>query len=169
MKLNLEKFFTLLRLGTKYLYRYRRRYGFLLTALIFSFAVVTFITSQKDGMYNSVYLTAQSHYAGDIIVTGFNTDSAQIYHMGQKEISAILNAARVSGINPEHTVLRTLHDLNGVVHFNGVAVPLKYIIGSDWESEAHLFGRMTFDEPPDPFPGGDGIILSVPTAQILGA
>ena len=165
----MEKFFILVRLGIKYLYRYRRRYGFLMAALIFCFAVVTFITSMRDGMYDNLYHAAQAHYAGDIVAMGYNTaHTAQIYHLGQREIAAILNAAEVAGINPRYTVKRTMHFANGVAHFNGIAVPLKYIIGSDWEGEAHLFRRKTFEEPPQPF-ADNSIILSTPTAQILGA
>ncbi|MCL2602501.1 MAG: hypothetical protein FWD91_06775, partial [Treponema sp.] len=63
----MEKFFVLVKLGFKYLYRYRRRYSFLMAALVFCFAIVTFITSMKDGMYDNLYHTAQSHYAGDIV------------------------------------------------------------------------------------------------------
>ena len=165
----MEKFFILLRLGIKYLYRYRRRYGFLMAALIFCFAVVTFITSLKDGMYDNLYHNAQSHYAGDIVVMGYNTNFVQEHHLGQAEIAAILHAAEIAGINPRYTVFRTIHFQNGVVHFNGIAVPLRHIIGSDWEGEAHLFNRMTFEEPPEPFTGDEGIILSAPTAQMLGA
>jgi len=165
----MEKNFTLLKLGIKYLYRYRRRYGFLLAALIFGFAIVTLITSLKDGMYEGVYLTAQAHYAGDIVAAGYSSDPAQTNHMGRNEKAAVLDAAGAIGIDPRYTVLRTLHELSGIVHYNGVAVPLKYIIGCDWEGEAHLFGKMTFDEPPEPLMGDNGIILSVPAAQMLGA
>ncbi|MCL2380369.1 MAG: FtsX-like permease family protein [Treponema sp.] len=165
----MEKFFVLLKLGLKYLYRYRRRYGFLIAALIFCFAVVTFITSLRDGMYDSLYHNAQSHYAGDIIAMGYNSGFVQSHHLGQGEITAILTAAQAAGINPRYTVMRTLHFENGVVHFNGIAVPLRHIIGSDWDAEAHLFSRKTFEQPPAPFAGDDGIILSAPTAQILGA
>ena len=165
----IEKFFTLCKLGIKYLHRYRRRYGFLLTALIFGFAVVTFITSQKDGMYESVYFTAQSHYAGDIVAVSHNSHSFHSNHMGQKEISAILDAAENAEINPQHTVFRTLVQEDGIIHFNGFAVQLKYLIGCDWEKESHLFGRMAFDGNPEPLTGDDGIVLSLPVANQMGA
>jgi len=167
----MEKFCAIFRLGLKYLYRYRRRYGFLMTALVFCYAVVTIITSLKDGMYDSVYYTAQSHYAGDIVAIGYDSKSAGIYahHLGQNEISAILNAADRAGINPRYTVLRTIYSSGSVVHFNGAAIQLKSLIGCDWDREAHLLGKMSFNEPYDPFPGDDGIIISAPIAQHLGA
>ena len=165
----MEKFFILFRLGVKYLYRYRRRYGFLMAALIFCFAVVTFITAMKDGMYDNLYHTAQAHYAGDIVAMGYNTaNSSQIHHLQQREIAAILNAAEAAGINPRYTVMRTIHFENAIVHFNGVAVPVRHLIGSDWDGEAHLFRRKSFYQPPEPF-GDNSIILSLPTAQMLGA
>jgi len=151
------------------LHRYRRRYGFLLAALVFGFAVVTFITSAKDGMYENVYYSAQSHYAGDIIAVGYDSYSAQLHHLGQNEMSSILNAAAVAGINPQYTVLRTLFGESGVIYYNGNAIQLKYVVGCDWEGEAHLFARMDFDESPEASIGDDGIILSVPVARKLGA
>ena len=164
----MEKLGALARLGIKYLWRYRRRYGFLLAALVFGFAIVTFITSTKDGMYRSVYYSAQSHYAGDLVAIGYVTGTGQRY-LGETEISTVLEAARSSGINPRHTVLRTTLSNISMLHFNGNAIRLKYVMGCDWEDEAHLFDKIKFAEALDSFPGDDGIILSVPTAQHLGA
>jgi putative ABC transport system permease protein len=167
----MEKFFTVFKLGLKYLYRYRRRYSFLIAALIFGFTVVTFITSIKDGMYDSVYYTAQSHYAGDVVAIGYDTDTSfeYIHHMGQKEISAILNAADRAEINPQLTVLRTIYGGDGIVHFNGSAVMLKYLMGCDWDKEAHFLNKMNFEEPLNLNLGDEDIILSVPVAQQIGA
>lgn len=170
----MEKFFAVFNMGLKYLYRYRRRYGFLFAALIFGFAVVTFITSMKDGMYDSVYYAAQSHYAGDIVAVGYDSYSAGAagaYHhrMERREISAILNAAGAAEIDPEYTVFRTLYGSYGLVHFNGNAVPLKYLMGCDWENERHIFGKMSFEEPLPLISGDDCIILSVPVARQLDA
>ena len=164
----MEKFFILFRLGIKYLYRYRRRYGFLMAALIFCFAVVTFITSMRDGMYDNLYHAAQSHYAGDIVVAGYNSGYAQRHHLGQREISSILSAADAVGINPRYTVMRTLHFENATLHFHGFAVPVRHLIGSDWDGEEHLFSRKTFYQPPHAF-NDDTIILSLPKAQMLNA
>jgi ABC-type lipoprotein release transport system permease subunit len=173
----MEKFIAVFKLGLKYLYRYRRRYNFLVAALIFGFAIVTFITSIKDGMSDNVYYTAQSHYAGDIVAVGYDTNTAGNYteHLGQNEISAILNAADRAGINPRYTVLRTIYTIDGTVHFNGSALQLKYLMGCDWDKEAHLWNKMNFDEPLDIQNnnfignlGNEDIILSFPVAQQLG-
>jgi putative ABC transport system permease protein len=167
----MEKFYAVFKLGLKYLYRYRRRYGFLMAALIFGFAVVTFITSIKDGMYDNVYYAAQSHYAGDIVAIGYDTNSSGDYahHLGQDEISAILNAADQTGINPQYTVLRTLYGVDGIIHFNGNAIKLKYLMGCDWDKEAHLLNKMNFEEPLSSILDNEDIIISVPIAQQLGA
>jgi putative ABC transport system permease protein len=175
----MEKFFAVFKLGLKYLYRYRRRYGFLVAALIFGFAIVTFITSIKDGMSDNVYYTAQSHYAGDIVAIGYDTNTSRDYthHLGQKEISAILDAADRAEINPKYTVLRTIYGADASVHFNGSAIQLKYLMGCDWDKEAHLLNKMNFEEPLDSnqsynFSGNlndEDIILSVPVARQLGA
>jgi len=167
----MEKYFAVLRLGIRYLYRYRRRYFFLFAALVLGFAVVTFITSIKDGMYDSVYYSAQSHYAGDIVAIGYDTDTSWDYshRLGKKEIAAIFDAADLSGIAPKHTVLRTHCGSNAIVHFNGETVLLKNLVGCDWDAESFLFDKMTFNVPPEPFTGDDCIVLSVPAALKLGA
>ena len=167
----MEKFIAIIWLGIMYLYRYRRRYVFLAAAMIFCFAIVTFITSAKDGMYDSVYYSAQSHYAGDIVAVGYDSLSAQdfCHRLGKNEITAILKAADLSGINPQYTVFRTIPGADAVIHYNGNAVQLKNLIGCDWDGESHLFGKMTFEQPPESFIGDDGIILSAPIAQQLDA
>jgi ABC-type lipoprotein release transport system permease subunit len=162
------RYLALFRLGIKYLYRYRRRYGFLLAALALGFAVVTLITSAKDGMSNNVYYSAQSHYAGDIVAAGYPAGISQRY-LKEEEIAAILKAADAAGINTRYTVKRTLFGEKGVVYYNGAAIQLKYVIGSDWEGETHLFSKMSFDGPAELPAGDDGIILSVPVAGKLGA
>jgi len=165
----MEKLSAFFKLGFKYLYRYRRRYGFLVAALVFCFAIVTFITSSKDRMYDNVYYSAQSHYAGDIVAIGYNEQIQNTHHLGEDEISVILDAVNMSGINPKYTVLRTLFGNTGIVYYNGNAVIQKYIIGCDWEKEEHLFSKMEFSSPVS-FPvGDDGIIISDPVAKQLGA
>jgi len=166
----MERFFAIFRLGTKYLYRYKRRYVFLITALVLGFMVVTFITSTKDGMYDNAYYTAQSHYAGDIVALLYSSsperDSNRVVG---NEISTILNAALAAGINPKHTILRTMLFQGGTVHYNGNAVQLRYVIGCDWKNEDFLFNKMDFEDSSGSFAGEDGIVLSLPVAQLLGA
>ncbi|MCL1993155.1 MAG: FtsX-like permease family protein [Spirochaetes bacterium] len=167
----MEKQFALFKLGIKYLLRYRRRYGFLFAALVFGFAVITFITTTKDGMYDSVYFAAQAHYAGDIVAVGHESGSGMnISHLlQQNEIDAILRAAEVAGINPEHIVKRTLLGFEwSVIHFNGIAVSLRHVVGSDWDSQAFLFDRMAFYGEPV-FPASDNsIFVSAPVARHMG-
>ncbi|MDR1839078.1 MAG: FtsX-like permease family protein [Treponema sp.] len=175
----MERFFAIIRLGTKYLYRYKRRYGFLIAALVFGFAIVTFFTSIKDGMYDNMYYSAQSHYAGDIVA--LFGDSSYLEPMSQNEISAVLNAALVAEIKPKHTVQRTILFKGGTVFYNGNAVDLRHVIGCDWENEAFLFSRMDIEDPAyveypsdakdavEMFTGDDSIVLSSSTALLLGA
>jgi len=165
----MEKISMLFRLGIKYLQRYRRRYGFLFAALVFCFAIVSFITSSKDGMHENVYYTAQSHYAGDIIAVGYNPNVRTGHHLNTEEISVILEAAAVSGINPKSVIFRTFYGDRGIVYFNGNALTQKYVIGCDWENEEYLFSKMEFTSQMN-YPAGDnGIIISAPVAEQLGA
>jgi len=167
----MEKFFAVFKLGLKYLYRYRRRYGFLMAALIFGFAVVTFITSLKDGMYENVYYSAQSHYAGDVVAVGYdnNVTVNYVHRLGQNEISTILDAVDQVKINPKYTILRTYNGSDGIIHFNGNAIRLKYLIGCDWDKEMHFFDKMNFEEPINSILDNEDIIISTPVARQLGA
>ena len=165
----MKRFLAISKLGIKYLVRYRRRYLFLFIALVFGFASVTFVTSTKDGMYDNVYYAAQSHYAGDVVVVAYETLGRHFIHrMGQDEVSTILNSVALSEINPVHIVKRTLAGENMLVHYNGVAVPLRYLMGCDWDEEEHLLAMMNFAEAPMPKIGDDSIILSALIAQQLG-
>lgn len=166
----MRRFSAIIKLAVKYLYRYRRRYIFLLTALSLCFAVVTFITSTKDGMYENVYYVGQSHYAGDIVI-GCHDVGGDGYRLNQNEITAVLDAVQTAQINPKHTILRTMYFDNAAVFFNGNTIPIRYVVGCDWENEAFLFNKMTNYEnkPVNPVSGDDGIVLSLPTAQALGA
>ena len=167
----MENLIANIKLGIKYLCRYRRRYYFLLAALIFGFTVVTFITSTKDGMYDSVYFAAQSHYAGDIIVMGYERlpNNKNMHKLRRNEIDSILAAAHAAELNPQHTVFRTYHGSDSFVYFNGNVVQLKNIAGCDWENEMFMFNKMTFEQLQQNFADENGIILSVPIAERLGA
>ena len=160
----MDKFLILSQVAFKYFFRYRRRYVFLLTALVFGFAIVTVFTSIKDGMYDNLYYSAQSHYAGDIIAVGY----PNIY-LGEHEVSEIKKAVVSSGIKPLQTVLRTIYFGNGVIFFNGAYVQLKYVLGCDWNNELSIFEKMSFEES---FPltlDDNSIIISSPMAKLLNA
>ena len=166
----MNRFLSFFKLGVKYLYRYKKRYYFLLAALVFGFGTIGFVTSTKDGMYNNVYFAAQSHYAGDIVaVADYSPRRGTLIHrMGINEINAIMEAAELAGINPQYTVIRTITWRDAVLHFNGFTASLRNLIGSDWESEAHLFANKNFYEAPVSDIGDDGIILSLAVAESLG-
>jgi ABC-type lipoprotein release transport system permease subunit len=155
-------------LSAVYLYRYRRRYFFLFLALVFGFGIVTVITSLKDGMYENVYRAAQSHYAGDISVAGYDKNSAQVDHLGEREISAVFGAVRDAGLAESRTVLRTLFGSRGLIYFNGDVLRLKYVIGVDWDREAFYLDSLDYAEAPlDPL-NEKGILISAPAAAALG-
>ncbi|MHC6203129.1 ABC transporter permease [Breznakiellaceae bacterium SP9] len=163
------QFFTFFRLAIRYLYRYRRRYLFLFIAIAFGFSIVTFMMSIKDAMTENLYQSAQSHYAGDIIAIGYDEDSEQTYHLNQKEISAIRTAAQTIALNPEQIVLRTNMTGGGtLLYYNGTAVPIRHLIGVDWDAEADYFNQLRYQVPPGPLEGDTVIVLSAPVAHELG-
>jgi putative ABC transport system permease protein len=164
------KLFPLTRLGGRYLVRYRRRYVFLFLALSFGFGMVSFMTSVKDGMYQSVYNSAQDHYAGDIVALGYDKSmAAGGPYLDRENMNAVLKAAETVRLNPVRSAARTIFGERGVLYYNGAAIRLKYVIGADWDREAAYFDQLDYLERRDNFDGGDAILLSVPVAEELGA
>ncbi|MDR1288415.1 MAG: ABC transporter permease [Treponema sp.] len=161
----------ILKLAVTYLCRYRRRYFFLFLALVFGFGIVTVITSVKDGMYENVYNSSQSHYAGDLVVLAQDTDFSSSQHMKSEHMAAVMRAAENTRLDFDHVVKRTnCGSRGGVLYFNGTAVDLKYVIGVDWDAEASYFGALDYTEAPlSPLKGDDGIVLSSPVSRALGA
>jgi ABC-type lipoprotein release transport system permease subunit len=161
------KYITLLQVALKYLYRYRRRYIFLFLALGFCFCVVTMVTSVKDGMYENVYNSAQSHYAGDIVVVGNRKMMLRsVFYLAKDSINKILQT--IQNINPDRIVLRTHFSDKGVIYFNGKSVRMKYVIGVDWDNERAYFDSVQYRRRAKQSAAGDSIILSAPVAEELG-
>jgi ABC-type lipoprotein release transport system permease subunit len=160
----MDKLAALFRVGFKYFYRYRNRYIFLLVALIFGFTIVTIFSSIKDGMYNNLYYSAQSHYAGDIIASGYPD-----LYLGEHEVNEIKKAAFSSGVKPLQTVLRTIFYNDGVIFYNGAYAQLKYVLGCDWDNELNIFNKMSFEESSALVLDDDSVIISSPIAKLLNA
>ncbi|MDR0449730.1 MAG: hypothetical protein LBH26_00510, partial [Treponema sp.] len=152
------KILPLTRLAGKYLIRYRRRYFFLFLALSFGFGIVSLMTSVKDGMYQSVYSSAQGHYAGDIVAVGYDKSlAAEGPYLSRKDMDAVFEAAEAARLDPAYSVARTIFGERGVLYYNGTAVRLKYVIGADWDKEAAYFGGLEYLERRDSFEGEDAI------------
>ncbi|MDR2072000.1 MAG: ABC transporter permease [Spirochaetaceae bacterium] len=158
------------KLSLKYLWRYRRRYLFLFLALGFGFGVVTVISSLKDGMKENLYLSARSHYAGNIVALGYDPGLGIKHHLNGGEIEAIFASAEAADIDTAGAAVRTtlMGMREGTIYFNGNATPLKYVVGVDWDGEASYFKELSYTQVPEP-PGADSIFLSSPIAEELGA
>ena len=156
------------KLSLKYLWRYKRRYLFLFLALGFAFGVLTVISSLKDGMMENLYLSAQSHYSGDIVALGMDTEINVAQYMPKTEQDAILDAAEKISLDPLSVSVRTsiFGMSKGTIYFNGTAAPLRYLVGLDWEAERGYIEQLSYAVKPDPF-GSDSIVLSRPIADEL--
>jgi ABC-type lipoprotein release transport system permease subunit len=161
------KIFQLIQLAMKYLYRNLRRYFFLLLAVGFGFCIVSLITSLKDGMTDSVYYSAQSHYAGDIVVAGYKTHTGTRQRIS--ETGKVLEAIRSSGIQPAHVVLRSIFGERGLLFYNGVSIRQKYIIGVDWENEKKYFSNLVYEAEVEGVLGDQDVIISDPVARDIKA
>jgi len=157
----MDRLFLLFKVGSKYFFRYRRRYIFLLAAIVFGFTIVTVFTSIKDRMYDNLYYSAQFHYAGDIIAESYKGN------FGEHEISEINKAVISSGIKPLQTVLRTVFLEDGFIFYNGAYVQLKYVIGCDWNNELTILKKMSFEDSSAFTFDDDSVIISSPIAKLL--
>jgi putative ABC transport system permease protein len=165
----MDKFFALSKVGFNYFFCYRRRYIFLLAALVFGFTIVTIFSSVKDGMYNNLYYSAQSHYAGDIIAAGYTSGYENQLYLSEHEVSEIKKAAITTDIKPLQTVQRTIYFGDGVIFYNGASVHLKYVLGCDWNSELTIFKTMHFEDSSTFNYDDNSIIISSPMAKLLNA
>jgi putative ABC transport system permease protein len=156
-------------LALKYLLRYRRRYLFLATALCIGFGIVTVIATQKNGMIASVYSSAQSHYAGDIVLEGRDKDSGREGHMDFGTVSALVKAVDDSGIRHTRIVKRTLLVSYERLYYNGVSLDLKYSTGIDWDNERSYLASLVWQDGVYDEPSDDTIYISAPIAARLGA
>ena len=163
------KLSALFKISLKYLWRYKRRYLFLFLALGFGFGVLTVISSLKDGIKENLYLSAQSHYAGDITALGYEKDSHTNIHLTRHEQEAIFASAQAVSLDPVSVAVRTTLQgrKEGSIFFNGMAASLKYIVGVDWEAEKTYFDKLSYTEQPLSL-DSDSILLSLPIATELG-
>ncbi|MDR1148004.1 MAG: FtsX-like permease family protein [Spirochaetaceae bacterium] len=156
-------------LAVNYVINYRRRYLFLFCALAFGFCIVSVMGSLKDGMSDAVYYSARNHYSGDIIIAGFEKEMDADNHIYAESIPLIQEKIEKTGIKPQKEVMRTMQNQDSFIHYNGGAVPVKYVSGVDWEAERDYFDTLNFTEGPSSDFGGDTIIISAPIALLLGA
>ncbi|MDR3356431.1 MAG: FtsX-like permease family protein [Spirochaetaceae bacterium] len=161
----------LFNLSLKYVVSYRRRYRFLFSALVLGFCIISVIGSLKDGMADAIYYSAQNHYSGDIIIAGFEKELEADHHIYAETVPLIRQKIEEAEINPDKEILRTMqNNADNIIYYNGNAVPLKYVVGVDWDAEADYFGSLTFVEggPPSGFDDGT-ILISAPVAAYVGA
>ena len=141
------------RLAVKYVLRYRRRYLFLFCALAFGFCVISVVSALKEGIAENLYLAGQSHYAGDIVFLGEDSESEVRRHLDAEAKAAVYEAIAEAAVPVTRSVERTLYNDDATLFFNGEALSLRYLTGVDWEKE-HA-------------PDEDSIIISEQAAAVL--
>jgi ABC-type lipoprotein release transport system permease subunit len=158
-------------LAVKYVVSYRRRYLFLFSALTLGFCIISVIGSLKDGMADAIYYSAQNHYSGDIIIAGFEKELTADQHIYAETVPLIRQKIAEAGIKPDKEILRTMqNDADNTLYYNGNAVPLKYVVGVDWDAEMDYFNSLNFTGgSPSPDFDDSTILISAPVAAYVGA
>ncbi|MDR0383170.1 MAG: FtsX-like permease family protein [Spirochaetaceae bacterium] len=156
-------------LAAKHIVSRRRRYLFLFCALTLGFCVISVTGSLKDGMAESVYNSARDHYSGDIIISGFESETDSGNRIYGKTVPVIQQKIEESGIRPDRQALRTLQFKDSMIHYNGNAAPMRYLTGVDWDAEKEYFDSLNFTEgvPPSGF-DDEAILVSAPVAAHMG-
>ena len=158
------KFFRLFTLSARYFRLHFRQYLFLLVALSFGYGVITTLTSLRAGMEENVYFSAQSHYAGDIVVLGDDRRVQTRYRIDEADkIAALIDK---SDIRIEKMVRRT-NVGSGTLYFNGAALKQKYVLGVDFENEREYFDSLEFRGQPENLSESGGMLISQPVADQL--
>ncbi len=153
-------------MALRYFRRYFRRYLFLFLALSFGYGIITVLTGLQAGMEESVYQSTQSHYAGDMVVSGRAKNRLKFQI---SDVEKVLEAVDQSGVPVHHSVIRTHFGDKGVLYFNGVAVKQRYVMGVDWENESDYFSRLEYSQGEyGQWDKNSGILVSAPVAEELG-
>jgi ABC-type lipoprotein release transport system permease subunit len=119
-------------------------------------------------MVEMLYQTAQSHYAGDVMVLGYdNASVGQTLHLRKSDTDAVLEAIQETQLQPDRIVIRTNFMNNASLYFNGGVVNLKYLTGVDWNDESAYFNDINWSAKPKRLEE-DSILISSPTAMQLG-
>lgn len=155
------------RLAVKYVLRYRRRYLFLFCALAFGFCVISVVSALKEGIAENLYLAGQSHYAGDIVFLGEDSESEVRRHLDAEAKAAVYEAIAEAAVPVTRSVERTLYNDDATLFFNGEALSLRYLNGVDWEKERPYFDKLSYAAGKENAPDEDSIIISEQAAAVL--
>lgn len=158
-----------IKLALKYLIRYRRRYRFLFLALAFGFAIASALAALKAGITENLYLSAQSHYAGDVVFLGYNSDASGAYarRLDAPAKKIIYDVIAESHIPIRRTAERTLFNDDATLFFNGESLMLRYLHGVDWQNEREYFESLSYIEGSIDALGDDSIVISGEAAKVL--
>jgi putative ABC transport system permease protein len=152
-------------LAGKFLRTHFRRHVFIVAILAFSFAVVMTATTTTAGMEENVFHAGENHYGGHVFLFGYDRPIFRI-----RPVASLLRTIDSLHMKPTKIALRTLSYDNGILHFAGRKMRLKYVFGMDWESEKAGFRDQAFADRSFPETlGANGIIISAPIAADLHA
>jgi putative ABC transport system permease protein len=113
-------------------------------------------------MGKNLYDTAQSHYAGDIVIIGHQKKNYYFF----EDLSNIQSIISKTEISIKSIIKRSIMG-EGNLYFNGSVSRLKYVVGVDWESEQDLFKYLKYSErSEEPF-SEDSILISSPMAEMM--
>ena len=133
--------FQIFKLALKYLIGHFRRYIFMFIALSFGFAVITVMTSLKEGMVRNIYRSSENHYAGHLFVFGMEKPSGYLL---VNDDNKIMSAIKDAGLFPLREVRRTNYFREGLLFFNGTSVRQKNVFGIDWDIEKDDFKELQY-------------------------
>jgi putative ABC transport system permease protein len=155
---------SLLGVAARNLGRRPGRYATLGSAIAIGCAVLTASSGAVGGMRASLMNKAAVYYGGDFSVHGIREDGLEMIRDAASLVRTIESAGGLAA-SPR------IVDRSGqaFLFFAGESIQLKQVTGVDWESEGKTFGALSFSSGGVGDAGEDGIIVSEPMAQALGA
>jgi len=157
---------SLARMAFRNVARQRRRYRLLGAALAFCFFVIASVVAVLGAMSDNVGEKARIYYGGDFVVKGVMKGPLVI------DDPAGVAAALREAVGPGPIISErvTHRDADSSLFFAGEGIRQRILSGVDFEAELELFSRFNYVEGgPEVMAGGNGILVSEPTAKLLGA
>lgn len=143
------------------------RYATLAAAIMLGCAIMTLVMGSLSGMRSSLEAKAALYYGGDFSVHGLRKDGLEMIPDAPRIVAEIEKAGEGRVAASPRIVDR---NTSSFLFFAGASIQLKMITGVDWKVEGPSFGALNFTQGGiADMEVGDGIIVSEPMAEALGA
>lgn len=154
------------RIALRNLFRQKTRYRVLAIAIAFGCAIITIVYGSLGGMRQSLEDKAKIYYGGDFNILGNRYQQDYLIY----DPPELMEALESLPGHPVRVSPRIDYRSNVFLSFGGNSVHLRMVTGVSWEREERNFRSFNYvSGGPEGMAGSNGILISAPVAQMLGA